>query len=441
MIHLRIVAPPELTYATHRALLDHPSAVNVVRIRDVAERPGGDLFLCDVAREDASVVVAELRALGLERQARSRSSRSRHSCRRRPGARRRSPLAPGRRGRVGDGGVSDLRELRALAQLHRLHAARDDDRRDRDHPGLGHPHHRSDGRRAGVRAARRAQRRTRPTPAEARGTFAEGAGNRLSGRDRRGSSPPLALRAFGSAPDELAELAGPRPCSSRTRTSTRSSLRSSRVPPARSRSPRRSRARSSACSSRSRPFPPRPMSESRRPTATGRRCEAQRPSSWSISRASSSPSSRRSRSSVACTGADAARPRPSRSRASGRVGTASPSAPGARRSRRRARPRRRGSPSPPRARGAGPRRSDERTDHRHREERPVARADEDPVEREDGPRQRLHQGEERPEQRSLVEDGAVAGEDPRQDVREREHREREAGAGATESQIMRSPAS
>ena len=67
MIHLRVVAPQELAYATHRALLEHPSAVNIVRIRDVAERPGGDLFLCDVAREDASVVIAELRELGLDR--------------------------------------------------------------------------------------------------------------------------------------------------------------------------------------------------------------------------------------------------------------------------------------------------------------------------------------------------------------------------------------
>jgi uncharacterized hydrophobic protein (TIGR00271 family) len=66
MIHLRVVAPPELAYATHQALLRHPSAVNVVRIRDVAERPGGDLFLCDVAREDASVIVAQLRDLGIE---------------------------------------------------------------------------------------------------------------------------------------------------------------------------------------------------------------------------------------------------------------------------------------------------------------------------------------------------------------------------------------
>ena len=66
VIHLRVIAPPELSYATHQALLDHPSAVNVVRVRDVVERPGGDLFMCDVAREDASVIVAALRELGLE---------------------------------------------------------------------------------------------------------------------------------------------------------------------------------------------------------------------------------------------------------------------------------------------------------------------------------------------------------------------------------------
>jgi uncharacterized hydrophobic protein (TIGR00271 family) len=67
MVHLRIVAPPDLASAAHRTLLEHPSAVNVVRIRDVAERPEGDLILCDVAREDASVVIADLRELGLER--------------------------------------------------------------------------------------------------------------------------------------------------------------------------------------------------------------------------------------------------------------------------------------------------------------------------------------------------------------------------------------
>ena len=41
--------------------------LNVVHLPGVARRPDGDLILCDVAREDASVVVAELRELGVDR--------------------------------------------------------------------------------------------------------------------------------------------------------------------------------------------------------------------------------------------------------------------------------------------------------------------------------------------------------------------------------------
>jgi uncharacterized hydrophobic protein (TIGR00271 family) len=67
MVHLRVIAPPALAESAYRFLGDHPSALNIVRLVDAAERPEGDLILCDVAREDASVVVAELRELGLER--------------------------------------------------------------------------------------------------------------------------------------------------------------------------------------------------------------------------------------------------------------------------------------------------------------------------------------------------------------------------------------
>jgi uncharacterized hydrophobic protein (TIGR00271 family) len=67
MVHLRVVAPPASAEAAYRILREHPSALNVVRLRDVAEQPDGDLLLCDVASEDASVVVAALRELGLER--------------------------------------------------------------------------------------------------------------------------------------------------------------------------------------------------------------------------------------------------------------------------------------------------------------------------------------------------------------------------------------
>ena len=41
--------------------------VNVVRIGDASVKPHGDLVLCDVAREEASVVVRQLRELGLDR--------------------------------------------------------------------------------------------------------------------------------------------------------------------------------------------------------------------------------------------------------------------------------------------------------------------------------------------------------------------------------------
>jgi uncharacterized hydrophobic protein (TIGR00271 family) len=66
VIHVRIVAPPSLAGRAVDMLERTPSVVNIIRIPDVARRPLGDLILCDVAREDASVVLAELRALGID---------------------------------------------------------------------------------------------------------------------------------------------------------------------------------------------------------------------------------------------------------------------------------------------------------------------------------------------------------------------------------------
>jgi uncharacterized hydrophobic protein (TIGR00271 family) len=68
MVHLRVVAPPALADPAYGFLRGHPSALNLVRLPGAAEQPEGDLILCDVAHEDASVVVAELRELGLERE-------------------------------------------------------------------------------------------------------------------------------------------------------------------------------------------------------------------------------------------------------------------------------------------------------------------------------------------------------------------------------------
>jgi uncharacterized hydrophobic protein (TIGR00271 family) len=68
MVHLRVIAPPALGEAAYRVVREHPSTLNLVRLPGAAERPDGDLILCDVAREDASLVVADLRSLGLERE-------------------------------------------------------------------------------------------------------------------------------------------------------------------------------------------------------------------------------------------------------------------------------------------------------------------------------------------------------------------------------------
>jgi uncharacterized hydrophobic protein (TIGR00271 family) len=66
MVHLRIVAPAGLAGRSLDLLEQMPSVFNIVRIPDVARRPHGDLILCDVAREDASVVLAGLRKLGID---------------------------------------------------------------------------------------------------------------------------------------------------------------------------------------------------------------------------------------------------------------------------------------------------------------------------------------------------------------------------------------
>ena len=64
MVHLRIVSPPDLTGQVID-VLTRDSVINVVRLDGAARKPDGDVVLCDVAREDASVVIADLKALDL----------------------------------------------------------------------------------------------------------------------------------------------------------------------------------------------------------------------------------------------------------------------------------------------------------------------------------------------------------------------------------------
>jgi uncharacterized hydrophobic protein (TIGR00271 family) len=65
MIHLRIVATPQKAQHALDLLSRSESVVNVVFLEGAARRPDGDVILCDVAREDASVVISDLKELGI----------------------------------------------------------------------------------------------------------------------------------------------------------------------------------------------------------------------------------------------------------------------------------------------------------------------------------------------------------------------------------------
>jgi uncharacterized hydrophobic protein (TIGR00271 family) len=63
MVHLRIVAPEGLAHQALELLCGEDSVVNVVHLQGAARKPKGDVVLCDVAREDASVIIGDLKEL------------------------------------------------------------------------------------------------------------------------------------------------------------------------------------------------------------------------------------------------------------------------------------------------------------------------------------------------------------------------------------------
>lgn len=65
MVHLRIVAPHEAAERAAELLEASPSVSSVVVLEGAARKPEGDLILCDVAREDASVIIDDLRELDI----------------------------------------------------------------------------------------------------------------------------------------------------------------------------------------------------------------------------------------------------------------------------------------------------------------------------------------------------------------------------------------
>ena len=68
MVHLRIVVPSHQSGHALDLLENTPSVCNLIFLERAAQRPEGDVILCDVAREDASVVVSDLRELEIDKE-------------------------------------------------------------------------------------------------------------------------------------------------------------------------------------------------------------------------------------------------------------------------------------------------------------------------------------------------------------------------------------
>jgi uncharacterized hydrophobic protein (TIGR00271 family) len=64
---LRLIVPLRLVEAVMRLLRGLDSVTNIIHLPGAALEPDGDVILCDVAREEVSVVVEQLTALGLYR--------------------------------------------------------------------------------------------------------------------------------------------------------------------------------------------------------------------------------------------------------------------------------------------------------------------------------------------------------------------------------------
>jgi uncharacterized hydrophobic protein (TIGR00271 family) len=65
MIHLRLVVPEDLSDDVNALMCESDAVSSVIRLDGAAAKPRGDVILCDVAREDASVIIGDLKELGL----------------------------------------------------------------------------------------------------------------------------------------------------------------------------------------------------------------------------------------------------------------------------------------------------------------------------------------------------------------------------------------
>jgi uncharacterized hydrophobic protein (TIGR00271 family) len=67
VVHLRIVAPEEVAHRALEILDASPAVLNIVHLHGVALKPEGDVILCDIAREEASVILSDLKHLEIPR--------------------------------------------------------------------------------------------------------------------------------------------------------------------------------------------------------------------------------------------------------------------------------------------------------------------------------------------------------------------------------------
>lgn len=68
MVHLRIVVPSYQSHNVLELLKEVGSVCNLIFLERAAHKPEGDVILCDVAREDASVILGDLRELNLHEE-------------------------------------------------------------------------------------------------------------------------------------------------------------------------------------------------------------------------------------------------------------------------------------------------------------------------------------------------------------------------------------
>lgn len=67
MVHLRIVVPSDRSERALDLLKATDSVCNIILLPGTSQRPEGDVILCDVAREDASVVFSDLKGLDIHK--------------------------------------------------------------------------------------------------------------------------------------------------------------------------------------------------------------------------------------------------------------------------------------------------------------------------------------------------------------------------------------